>query len=194
MLGKIFINYRREGTADTAGRLCERLAQAFGHENLFVDFVGVDLNARLNNQVAKCQVFLTVIGPSWLDAKDKAGQPRLYSTDDFVAVEIIAALAHNIPVIPVLVDGAHMPQASELPHSLAPITRCQAIEVSRLQFDRDAECLVERVHEILHKKAFGRAWWRARALLAASATLILIGTGAYMFVQHIAPQGVQVAG
>ena len=63
MPGKIFINYRREGTADTAGRLSDRLAQAFGQKNLFVDCVGVDLNARLN-QVATCQVFLTIIGPS----------------------------------------------------------------------------------------------------------------------------------
>ena len=62
-----------------------------------------------------CQAFLTVIGPSWLDAKDEAGRRRIHSPDDFVAVEIVAALAHNIPVIPVLVDGAHMPQMSELP-------------------------------------------------------------------------------
>jgi hypothetical protein len=65
MLGKIFINYRRESTTDTAGRLYERTAEAFGHENPFVDCIGVDLNARLNSQVAKCQVFLTVIGSQY---------------------------------------------------------------------------------------------------------------------------------
>src|SRR6516164_7413761 len=105
MRGKVFINYRREGTAETAGRLYDRIAQAFGHENLFVDFLGADLNARLNDQVPMCQAFLTVIGPSWLDAKDEAGQPRIQGPDDFLAVEIAAALAQNIPVIPVLVDG-----------------------------------------------------------------------------------------
>ena len=47
MRGKIFINYRREGTIEAAGRLYDRLAQTFGHENLFVDFLGVDLKARL---------------------------------------------------------------------------------------------------------------------------------------------------
>src|SRR5262252_5480346 len=115
MRGKIFINYRREGTTETAGRLYDRLAQAFGHENLFVDFLGVDLKARLKYQVPMCQAFLTVIGPSWLDAKDEAGRRRIHNPDDFVAVEIAAALSHNVPVIPVLVDGAQMPQVSELP-------------------------------------------------------------------------------
>ena len=115
MRGKIFINYRREATAETAGRLYDRMAQAFGHENLFVDFVGADLKARLNNQLPMCQAFLTVIGPSWLDAKDEAGQRRIHGPNDFVVAEIVAALAHNIPVIPVLVDGAHMPLMSELP-------------------------------------------------------------------------------
>ena len=43
MRGKIFINYRREGTAETAGRLYDRVAQAFGHKNLFVDLAGADL-------------------------------------------------------------------------------------------------------------------------------------------------------
>src|SRR5436190_265617 len=103
MRSKIFINYRREGTAETAGRLYDRMAQAFGHENLFVDFLGVDLKARLNNQLPMCQAFVTVIGPSWLAAKDKAGQRQIHGIDDFIAVELIAALAHNIPVIAVLV-------------------------------------------------------------------------------------------
>src|SRR6516162_7009576 len=84
MRNKIFINYRREGTTETAGRLYDQMAQAFGHENLFVDFLGADLKARLTNQVPMCQAFLTVIGPSWLDAKDEAGRRRIHSRDDFV--------------------------------------------------------------------------------------------------------------
>jgi tetratricopeptide (TPR) repeat protein len=190
MPGKIFINYRREGTTDTAGRIYDRIAQAFGHKNLFVDCVGVDLKARLNNQVAMCQAFLTVIGPSWLDAKDEAGRRRIHSPDDFVAAEIVAALAHNIPVIPVLVDGARMPQVSELPDFLEPLARRQAVEMRRLYFDRDVEALIERVRE-----AFGHARWRARTLAdaAVAGVLILIGTGTYIFVQHNLGQGVQQA-
>src|SRR6516162_6637253 len=185
MRGKIFINYRREGTIETAGRLYDRIAQTFGHENLFVDFLGVDLKARLNNQVPMCQAFLTVIGPSWLEAKDEAGQHRIHSPDDFVAVEIVAALAHNIPVIPVLVDGAHMPLMSELPESLERLARRQAVEVRKLHFDRDTEALVERVREALDRKGFAR--WRPRTFASAAlaATVILIGASTYIGIQYI---------
>src|SRR6516225_9975264 len=187
MRNKIFINYRREGTTETAGRLYERMAQAFGHEDLFVDFLGADLKARLNNHLPMCQAFLTVIGPSWLDAKDEAGRRRIHSRDDFVALEIAAALAHNIPVIPILVDGAHMPLMSELPESLEPLARRQPVEVRRLHFDRDAAALVERVRQVPDKKAFGHGRWRARTLAggALAAMLILIGASTYMFIQHI---------
>src|SRR5437764_4768682 len=187
MRGKILINYRREGTIETAGRLYDQLAQTFGHEKLFVDFLGVDLKARLNTQVPMCQAFLTVIGPSWLEAKDEAGRHRIHSPDDFVAVEIVAAFAHNVPVIPVLVDGAHMPLMSELPESLESLARCQPVEVRRLHFDRDAATLVEWVQGALDKKAYGHTRWRARMLAGAAvaAALILIGTSASIFVRHI---------
>ena len=195
MLGKIFINYRREDSTGTAGRVHDRIAQAFGQKNLFVDVVGVDLKGRLNNQVAACQAFLTVIGPSWLDAKDETARPRINRPDDFIAVEIATALAHNIPVIPVLVDGAHMPSVSELPESLKPLARCQAVEVRRLDFDRDAEALVERIRGALSNKAIGHTGWRVRMLASATAVavLILIGIGSYTLVQHILVQRVQQA-
>jgi TIR domain len=182
MRGKIFINYRREGTTETAGRLYDQMAQAFGHKNLFVDFVGVDLKARLKNQVPMCRAFVTVIGPSWLDTKDETGRRRIDNPDDFVAVEIVVALAHNIPVIPVLVDGAQMPQASELPDALQPLARRHAAEVRQLHFDRDMEALVERLREALDNKGFGHAW-RARTLAGAAlaAVLIFIGASVYSF-------------
>ena len=122
MAGKIFINYRRDDSIGMAGRLHDRLAQTFGRDKLFMDVdhipAGADFVAHLNSQVAACEVVLVVIGRNWLRAKDKAGQRRLHQSDDFVAIEIAAALARNIRVIPVLVDGARMPKESELPDSL----------------------------------------------------------------------------
>ena len=96
MPDKIFINYRRDDSIGTAGRLHDRLAQTFGQNNIFMDVdhipAGVDFVMHLNSKVATCKIFLAVIGPHWLDAKDEAGQRRLHSPDDFVAVEIAAAL------------------------------------------------------------------------------------------------------
>ena len=156
MAGKIFINYRREESGHVAGRLHDRLAQAFGRDNLFMDVdnipVGVDFVTHLNDQVAACDAVLVVIGPKWAKAKDKAGQRRLHQPDDFVAIEIAAALTRDIRVIPVLVDGARMPRASELPDALKPLARRQAAEVRHVNFGQDAETLVARMRKSLGDK------------------------------------------
>src|SRR5512139_1369354 len=178
MAGKIFINYRREDAMGTAGRLHARLAQVFGRKNLFVDVVGVDLKVRLKKQVMASQVFLTVISPNWLDAKDDAGQRRLHRPDDFVAIEVAAALARNIPTIAVLVDGARMPQESELPDVLKTLARCLAVEVRELDFERDTEALIEKVREALNVGPVGLRSWRGIAVagvVAAAAGLLLVG-------------------
>src|SRR5262249_50857490 len=159
MAGKIFINYRREDSIGTAGRLYDRLVQAFGPKNLFMDVdhipAGVDFVAYLNSQVAACDVFLTVIGPGWLDAKDDDGRRRFDNPDHFVTIEIAAALARNIRVIPVLVDNARMPKADKLPDPIKPLVRRNAVEVRNSQFGRDAETLVARTREALGEDATG---------------------------------------
>ena len=71
----------------------------------------------LNIQIAQCDAFLAIIGPNWLHAKDESGGRRIDNPDDFVAIEIAAAFGRNIPVIPVLIDGARMPKATELPEA-----------------------------------------------------------------------------
>jgi TIR domain len=153
MAGKIFINYRREDSISTAGRLHDRLAQTFGRKNLFMDVdhipAGVDFVEYLNGQVAACDVFLAVIGPNWLDAKDDDGRRRFDNPDDFVTIEIAAALARKIRVIPVLVDGACTPKAEKLPDSVKPLVRRNAVEVRNTHFGRDAEALTEKVSEAL---------------------------------------------
>jgi hypothetical protein len=74
MAGRIFINDRRDDALSAAGRLHDRLAQVFGRDNLFMDIdhipAGVDFVHHLDAQVAACDVFLAVIGPAWIDAKD----------------------------------------------------------------------------------------------------------------------------
>src|SRR5262249_54372422 len=83
----------------------------------------------------------------------KTGQRRLHQPDDFVAIEIAAALTRDIRVIPVLVDGARMPRASELPDALKPLARRQAAEVRHVNFGQDAETLIARMRKSLSDKA-----------------------------------------
>jgi tetratricopeptide (TPR) repeat protein len=181
MTGTIFINYRREDSISTAGRLHDRLAQAFGRKNIFMDVdhipAGVDFVAHLNSQVAACKIVLVVIGPHWLDAKDESGGRRLDNPDDFVTIEIATALARNIRVVPILVDGAGMPKARELPDSLKLLARRQAVEVRQLHFGRDAEALVERVREALNGDSVTLRLWRGKAVAGAAAVAVLLLVG-----------------
>ena len=153
MAGKIFINYRRDDSIAVAGRLRDRLAEIFGPDNLFMDVdnipVGINFDEYLKSQVGQCDAMLSLIGPNWLNAKDETGQRRLHKTDDFVAIEIAAALAREILVIPVLVDGTHMPKAGELPASLKPFALRNAIQVRNTNFGSDAEILIAKICEAL---------------------------------------------
>jgi TIR domain/PAN domain len=177
MAGKIFINYRRDDSAGTAGRLHDRLAQTFGRNNLFMDVdhipAGVDFLEHLHSQVAACDVFLAVIGPNWLDAKDDDGRRRFDNPDDFVTIEIAEALARNIRVIPVLVDGARTPKADRLPDSVKPLVRRNAVEVRNTHFGRDAESLASKVGEAL--KGAWPATGRWRFLASGAAWLMVPG-------------------
>lgn len=185
MAAKIFVNYRRDDTLAAAGRLHDRLAQAFGRRNIFMDVdhipAGVDFVGWLENQVASCDVFLTVIGPGWIEARDAEGRRRIDVSGDFVAVEIAAALAREIRVIPVLIDGAPMPRADELPEPLKPLARRNAVEVRNSQFGRDADVLVAKIRDALKSSAttaMPRVPWGWVGATAAS-VLAMAYVGAY---------------
>ena len=123
--------------------------------------------------MAACDVFLAVIGPNWLDAKDDSGRRRFDNPDDFVTIEIAAALARNIRVIPVLVDGARTPKADKLPDSVKPLVRRNAVEVRNAHFGRDAEALANKVREALQGARPGTGRWPF--LASAAAWLVVPG-------------------
>src|SRR5215469_10587917 len=139
--GRIFMSYRRDETAGYAGWLFDRLASHFGRDQVFKDIdsiePGDDFADVINTAVGSCQVLLALIGDRWLTITDQNGRPRLDDPDDFVRLEIEAALVRNVRVIPILVDGARMPQADELPASLAKLVRRQGLELSPSRFEPD---------------------------------------------------------
>jgi hypothetical protein len=118
----IFICYRREDTVGHAGRLFDRLAERFGREHVYRDIdkiaAGQDFIVAVRQQINRSDVVLVLIGPRWLTATDEEGQWRLADESDLVRVEIATALERNIRVIPVLLQGATMPKAKDLPGEL----------------------------------------------------------------------------
>ena len=147
-MSKILISYRREDSADVTGRIYDRLIQQFGRETVFKDVdsipPGVDFRIYLDEQVAKCEVFLAVIGRDWMQSMGSTGRTRLDDPKDFVRIEIESALKRQIPVIPILVSGASIPPAERLPISLQGLSYRQGIEVRRdPDFHRDMDRLIE---------------------------------------------------
>jgi hypothetical protein len=139
--GRVFISYRREDTAWQALPLFDRLAHRYGSGQIFKDVdsiqLGDDFVQKITTAVASCDVLLALIGEQWLTITDEHGTARLDNPDDYVRLEIEAALTRNIRVIPILVAGARMPRPDQLPPSLAKLVRRHALELSPSHFESD---------------------------------------------------------
>jgi hypothetical protein len=140
-MNDIFISYRRDDSAGHAGRLFDRLKERLGADRVFMDVTdlvpGQDFEVELERAVARADCVLVVIGPRWLEVKDASGLRRIDALNDFVRREIVAGLMKGATVIPVLVQGATMPRAEELPEELRPLSRRQAFVISDGRWDSD---------------------------------------------------------
>jgi hypothetical protein len=135
---------------------------------------GVNFKANIEETLGQCEVLLVVIGDQWLSASyhdgPKKGLRRLNDPEDYVRLEIELALAHNITVIPVLVENAKMPGQNDLPEELANLALLNAAEVrSGTTFRDQVDRLIEEI--VKHSsvlgapppsgKAFHNVWYRA---------------------------------
>jgi formylglycine-generating enzyme required for sulfatase activity len=147
---RIFISYRREDAGGYAGRLYDRLRPRF---DVFMDVEGlppgVDWVEELEKEVACCDVLLAMIGRNWFDA-NHGGRPR---PTEFVAAEVGAALRLGKYVIPVLVGGASMPKAGDLPEDLAKLARRNALILPDTAFDPAVTKLIETIDKYWPGKA-----------------------------------------
>jgi hypothetical protein len=105
--------------------------------------LGDDFVQVISRAVGSCDVLLALIGDQWLTITDDRGRRRLDDPDDFVRLEIEAALQRNVRIIPILVDGANMPRLDELPAGLVGLERRQALELSPSRFEYDTNRLVK---------------------------------------------------
>ena len=153
--GRIFISYRREDAAYPAGWLFDRLAERFGEAQIFKDVDSIDLGDDfvevIGAAVGATDVLLAVIGDKWLTVADERGGRRLDDPEDFVRIEIEAALTRKVRIIPILVEGASMPSEDQLPPSLALLARRQALELSPARFSADTGRLLRALERALEE-------------------------------------------
>ncbi len=150
MAGKIFINYRRGDDPGFTQALYQRLEDEFSAEDLFMDVEGHikpgdDFVEVLHAQVAASDVLLAVIGPRWQELL----ATRDDDPDDFVQIEIRAALEMGIRVIPVLVGGAEIPKADLLPEPIRRLARRNAVGLRPERFKADCQGLIASLKEQL---------------------------------------------
>lgn len=142
---RIFLSYRRAESAGHAGRLSDALVQRFGHGTVFLDTEaiapGADFAELIRGEVVQASVVLVLIGRGWADVVDESGRPRLEDPSDLVRVEVEMALGAPGRVIPVLVQGAAMPVAGQLPDAVAPLARLNAIELTDARWAYDVSRL-----------------------------------------------------
>jgi hypothetical protein len=145
---------------------------------------GQDFTEAIDKTISGCPAVVVVIGPRWVADLKQRG-----NNEDFVRQEVSTALRRRAAVIPVLVGGATMPSASELPESLAALSRRQAVEIRDARFDDDVKLLVGALQKVRGvapvTSGLRRKTWLWIAL--AAMLVVVIGAGAFWWMGRRGP-------
>lgn len=149
----IFINYRVGKTGTVAHLLYQRLAEVFDSTQIYFasenNIPGRPFDTAILDAIRTCDVLLTVIGPDWHTVTERStGTRRLWDHEDWVRREIVEALARGIPVIPVLIDGANLPDADELPEDLRDLRRMHYARLGHRSDDPDVADLIAAIRRV----------------------------------------------
>ena len=152
-MSKIVISYRHSDSPAAAGRVCDKLRAHFGAASVFMDVTsnkpGRDFRRQIGKALRNCDVMIAVIGRKWL-GDSRRGQPRILDEHDFIRIEVETAMECDIPIIPMLVDGASMPAPDDLPETIKQFCYVHALDVdSGRHFHRDTDILINAINELL---------------------------------------------
>ncbi len=191
---KIFISYRRSDTASAAGRLYDRFCRLLGAKNVFLDIGAIDagenFETKIQHEIGKANAILVLIGNNWMAAAPGEDKPRLFDESDHVRAEIKAALRGKAFTMPVLVDGAPMPNPEHLPEDISGITLLNAPPLRNESFDADSDRIARKVlglaagELVWDKTPLGRRIWGAVAGGFLAGVALLAGALAHNHFLH----------
>ena len=146
---QVFISYRRTDGLSAAQWLAEELERQFGADRVFIDATGIPAGANwlrtLQERVGAADVLLLVIGRRWADeaiTRTHAGEK------DVLLEELETARRAGAAIIPVLVEHASMPEASDLPRSFKSVPAMQYVELRPGEaFKQDIATLAARIKQ-----------------------------------------------
>src|ERR1700738_2938749 len=148
----IAISYRRKDAPGMARLICEQLRLRYGSDHVFMDVdipYGTNYRTHIEQVLRACDILLVVIGRRWLGGR----KSRLNQSDDPVRLEIETARTCNNAIIPVLVDGARMPDAAQLPEDLKEFHFINAARVDAGQdFRSHIARLIAHIDKVIEAK------------------------------------------
>lgn len=179
---QIFISYRRDDSAGYARAIYDELARHWGAERVFIDVDDIGAGQAFADVIGQAVrgsgVLLVLIGQRWLG--QRVGQPsRLFEAQDFVRLEVSAALARGTHIIPLLLDGAAMPTAAQLPEPLQALAGRNALELRGTHFAADMAQLVAAIQGTLPANTgqpARRRWQRRGAVIGTAVALVAVAT------------------
>lgn len=173
----IFISYRRNDCPGYAGRLEDALERIYGRGSVFRDVhdiaAGEDFAAVIESSLQGVRAGLVLIGPEWFGVRAD-GTRRIDEAHDFVRLEVSTVLKRTCKVVPVLLAGAKMPNATELPQELRTLADKQALSLSETDWDTDLLRLVRSL-------GFATAARKRAIAVAAGLALLVAGASAAYF-------------
>jgi formylglycine-generating enzyme required for sulfatase activity len=177
---KIAISYRRADTEVMAGRIRDRLVDRFGRDAVFMDIdnipFGKDFRVHILEAVAQSDILLVIVGQRWLGT-GRGGSRGIDLDTDFVRLEVETALSNAVPIIPVLVGTARMPQPAQLPESLKNFAFLNAAPVDT---GRDFHLHMERLIRSIDQTLSDSGAHRAFRDLPLAPELVVIPAGEFM--------------
>lgn len=178
---RLSVSYRRADSADVTGRIFDRLVKHYGRKSVFRDIdnvpIGVDFRKHIRDALHHSDVLFAVIGPDWRGIKSE-GHYRVDEENDLVRIEVETAFKEGVPVIPVLVGDADMPNSELLPDSLKAFSYRNAARVDSGQdFDHHLDRLIRQTDSILRSKTKGGRRYAVWGIAAVLLLLALAGGG-----------------
>jgi hypothetical protein len=149
----IFVSYRRSDAPAAAGRLAHDLSEHFGQRRVFLDIQGIPPSRSWDQSIEaalqQSEAAVIVIGRQWLAPGPNGQVSRLHEEKDVLRGEIEALLRHKKAIFPVLVEGARLPDAADLPDSLVPLLRFQATAIDNANWDVTKNLLIREMEAVV---------------------------------------------
>ena len=151
---RVFLNYRRIDSQDSADRIFERLVAWVPKNNVLMDVdkrsivPGLPVKPQLERLVNSCDIMLVLIHNRWLaEFVERSAKHESGDILDYVRIEIKAALDRKelMPIVPVLLGDTPAPRSTDLPNEIQALMQRSAHKISRDSNDVDLAVLIRQV-------------------------------------------------